>query len=67
MDMHDEHRLNYVAAIKNMDDGIKKVVESLEARNVLDNTIIVFSSDNGGTVGPGYLTLSIIFTRSSIG
>ena len=37
------------AQIDCMDQGIGRIVEKLEAINQLDNTMIVFLSDNGGT------------------
>ena len=34
--------------LKEMDDSIGRIVASLKTKGVLDNTIIIFSSDNGG-------------------
>ena len=42
---------DYRAAVTAMDDGIGQVMEVLEERGDLDNTIIVFFSDNGGSGG----------------
>ncbi len=39
----------YAAQIDCMDQGIGKLIDTLEALNQLDNTMIVFLSDNGGT------------------
>ncbi|NQZ76255.1 MAG: arylsulfatase [Ekhidna sp.] len=39
----------YAAVIDRMDQGIGKVVKALEAKGELDNTLIVFVSDNGGS------------------
>lgn len=39
---------NYAAMIESMDDGIGKIVEQLKKQNLLENTLIVFTSDNGG-------------------
>lgn len=41
-------RAALVALIEHMDDGIGKVIKSLKDNDLYDNTIIVFSSDNGG-------------------
>ena len=30
-----------------VDDGVRKVVEALEAKGELDNTLIIYTSDNG--------------------
>lgn len=39
---------NYAAMIESMDDGVGRVVEQLAKHKLLDNTIVVFTSDNGG-------------------
>jgi arylsulfatase A-like enzyme len=44
----DEKRAGLVALIEHMDDGIGKVIQTLKEEGVYDNTIIVFTSDNGG-------------------
>jgi len=38
----------YAAQIEQMDRGIGRVLQKLEERNILDNTIVLFMSDNGG-------------------
>jgi arylsulfatase A-like enzyme len=38
----------YAAQIDRMDQNIGKIVSKLEQRNLLDNTLILFLSDNGG-------------------
>jgi arylsulfatase A-like enzyme len=38
----------YAAMIENLDTNVGRVVDALERAGVLDNTIIVFTSDNGG-------------------
>jgi arylsulfatase I/J len=45
----DPARRAYAGQITAMDDEIGKVVEALDKRGMRDNTLIVFSSDNGGT------------------
>lgn len=45
----DESRRAYAAMINAMDDQIGRVLEALEKRNMRENTLIVFHSDNGGT------------------
>ncbi len=44
----DGTRAKLVAFIEHMDDGIGKVVNALKESGQYENTIIVFSSDNGG-------------------
>jgi arylsulfatase A-like enzyme len=38
----------YLAMLESMDNAIGKVLDSLEATKTLDNTMVVFYSDNGG-------------------
>jgi len=45
----DPNRRAYAAMITAMDDEIRRVVEALEKRNMRENTLIFFQSDNGGT------------------
>lgn len=44
----DQNRKTYAAMISVMDDEVAKVVAALEKKGMRDNTLIVFSSDNGG-------------------
>ena len=44
----DETRAKLVAFIEHMDEGIGQVVTALKKSGQYDNTIIVFTSDNGG-------------------
>lgn len=44
----DETRAKLVAFIEHMDDGIGKVVTALKESGQYENTIIIFTSDNGG-------------------
>ncbi len=44
----DETRAKLVAFIEHMDDGIGRVIEALKESGQYENTLIVFSSDNGG-------------------
>ncbi|MEN9633811.1 MAG: hypothetical protein RL077_2215 [Verrucomicrobiota bacterium] len=38
----------YAAMVESMDTAIGRVIAALEARRILDRTIIIFTSDNGG-------------------
>lgn len=50
----------HAAMVDRMDQGIGRIIETLKERNLLDNTLIVFLSDNGASpedamrYGPGF-------------
>lgn len=48
----DKRMAIYAAQIDIMDQGIGKIVQTLKDQNQLDNTIIIFLSDNGGCMQP---------------
>ncbi|MBT5847294.1 MAG: sulfatase-like hydrolase/transferase, partial [Verrucomicrobiales bacterium] len=48
-----EPRAKLVALIEHMDDGIGKVIATLKANGQYENTLIIFSSDNGGQLNVG--------------
>ena len=43
----DEGRKIYLAQLKSMDEQIGKIIKVLKDRNIYDNTILFFTSDNG--------------------
>lgn len=43
-----EKRARLVAFIEHLDDGIGRVINALKRSGIYDNTVIIFSSDNGG-------------------
>jgi arylsulfatase A-like enzyme len=43
-----EKRAKIVALIEHLDDGVGRVFSALEKNGQLDNTILIFTSDNGG-------------------
>lgn len=49
----DEKRAGLVALIEHMDDGIGRVVQSLKDEGLWENTVTVFTSDNGGQSNVG--------------
>jgi len=48
-----QKRAKLVALIEHMDDGIGKVLAALKAAGLEENTLVVFTSDNGGDLPPG--------------
>lgn len=44
----DEKRAKLVALIEHLDDGIGKVIQALKESGQYENTLIIFTSDNGG-------------------
>ncbi len=46
-----QHIADYYAMISHIDDNVGKIIDSLESKGVLDNTIIVFCGDNGLAIG----------------
>ncbi|MFO1140969.1 MAG: arylsulfatase [Amaricoccus sp.] len=53
-DIADPSRRAYAAAATAMDDQIGRVVAALRDKGMLENTLIVFQSDNGGTRDPAF-------------
>lgn len=39
---------DYATMIESMDEGIGRILATLKQQNLLDNTLIIFASDNGG-------------------
>ncbi len=48
-----DKRAKLVALIEHMDDGIGKVIAALKACGARDNTLVIFTSDNGGQLSVG--------------
>ncbi len=46
--LHGGNISTYQRMIHHMDEGIGHVLQALQAQGVLDNTLVVFTSDNGG-------------------
>ncbi len=49
----DAKRARLVALIEHMDAGIGKVLEALRSTGMAENTLVVFTSDNGGQLNVG--------------
>lgn len=52
----DPNRRTYAAMLTSMDDEIGKMVDALERKDMRDNTLIVFASDNGGATSGLFAT-----------
>ena len=48
-----EKRARLVALIEHLDEGIGKVVTAMKDAGVFDDTLVIFTSDNGGQLGVG--------------
>ncbi len=48
-----EQRARYVALVEHMDAGIGRVLDALEATGQRSNTLVIYTSDNGGSVAVG--------------
>ena len=48
--IEDENRRRYHAMVNFMDGAIFNITERLKARGMWDNTLVVFSADNGGAI-----------------
>jgi arylsulfatase A-like enzyme len=46
-------RRKYAAMVTCLDDAVGRIVEAFDKRNMRDNTLIIFSSDNGGELTVG--------------
>lgn len=46
--IHDKKRKTYAAMVSAVDDGVGQVLDQLEKLDLMNNTIVVFLSDNGG-------------------
>jgi len=50
------HYPTYAAMVKEIDDSVGRVTKRLEERGLADNTIVIFTSDNGGFTGHNMAT-----------
>lgn len=49
MDHIEDHKTRvYYAMVESVDEGVGRVLEALERNGLAENTIVIFSSDNGG-------------------
>ena len=55
-DPADDTRRHYAAAVTALDTAVGEIVAALERRKLLDDTLIVFHSDNGGALPTRFAT-----------
>jgi arylsulfatase A-like enzyme len=53
----------YAAMVDNIDQSLGRVLDTLEALGELDNTLVVFTSDNGGTAEGGPMGTRSYFSQ----
>lgn len=51
--IQDQKRRTYAAMVDCVDEQVGRIVAALKARGLTNNTLIAFSSDNGGPLGSG--------------
>ncbi|MGD9647523.1 MAG: sulfatase [Pirellulales bacterium] len=44
--------ITYAGMVKNLDDNVGRILKALDELGIADRTLVVFSSDNGGFLGP---------------
>jgi len=49
----DDKRARYVALVEHLDDGVGRVLRALDETGIASETLVVFSSDNGGWLPAG--------------
>lgn len=60
-------RITYATMVANMDTNIGKIVAKLKAEGIMDNTVIVFFSDNGGyTYSKGAVNYPLAALKGSV-
>ena len=57
----------YAGVVKEMDDAIGNVLDALKEMNLLDNTLIIFTSDNGGVTSGDNYSSSLLPLRGGKG
>ena len=54
-----KRRRNYAGLIVSLDDNVGKILKSIKDNGIEENTIVIFTSDNGGQTGTGAVNLPL--------
>jgi arylsulfatase A len=49
----------YAAMIESLDEGVGRVLSTIDAQGIAGRTIVLFTSDNGGLMQPGFSTVNV--------
>ncbi len=67
MESHKKHDfIRYLAMIRNIDWNIGRLMEFLGTQGLMDNTIVIFLTDNGSTFGPDYFNAGMCGKKTQL-
>jgi len=61
-----KRRRTYAAMVKSMDENVGRVLDALEQNKLLDNTLVVFTNDNGGQTLTGAVNTPLRGRKGSL-
>src|SRR5205085_10775817 len=62
----DPTRRNFAAILSALDDGVGRVLRAIHRRGLDEQTLVIFLSDNGGTVRGGFRAISVRGDKGSL-
>ena len=48
----DQKNRTYTAMVESVDDAVGRIMDTLDELDLSENTVVIFTSDNGGLIGP---------------